>query len=154
MFKKSLSWLLITFVLATVSFADAQQPAKLPKIGWLALRPPSRVATAPSGRDLFWREFGALGYVQGKNVAFEYRSAENKLDRLPALADELIRLKVDVIIAPASSEIKAAKKATQSIPIGFFTRAKFKSPSIPLFQRERFGDSRRIDVQQQSESDR
>jgi putative ABC transport system substrate-binding protein len=121
MFKKSLGWLLTTFILTTVSLADAQQPAKMPKIGWLSLRPPSRVASAPSGTVLFWREFSALGYVEGKNVAFEYRSAENKPDRLPALADELVRLKVDVIIAIAPFETKAAKNATKTIPIVFFS---------------------------------
>jgi putative ABC transport system substrate-binding protein len=121
MFKKSLGWLLIVFLLTTVPLADAQQPAKLPKIGWLALRPPSSVATSPSGRVLFWRQFSALGYVEGKNVAFEYRTAENKIDRLPAIAEELIRLKVDVIIAAAANEAKAAKKATGTIPIVFFS---------------------------------
>jgi putative ABC transport system substrate-binding protein len=121
MLKKNFSWLLTTSILTTVSFADAQQPAKLPKIGWLALRPPSRIVSAPSGMDLFWRQFGTFGYLEGKNVAFEYRSADNKLDRLPALADELIRLKVDVIIAAAGNEAKAAKKATKTIPIVFFS---------------------------------
>jgi putative tryptophan/tyrosine transport system substrate-binding protein len=101
--------------------AEAQQGAKIPKIGWLAARPPSRVASSPSGMDLFWREFGALGYVRGKNIAFEYRSAENKLDRLPALAEELVHLKVDVIIAAAIFEANAAKKATKTIPVVFFS---------------------------------
>jgi putative ABC transport system substrate-binding protein len=121
MFKKNLGWLLTTFVLVSVSLVDAQQPAKLPKIGWLAARLPSSVATAPSGRELFWREFRALGYVEGKNVAFEYRSAENKIERLPALAEELIRLKVDVIIAAAANEAHAAKNATKSISVVFFS---------------------------------
>ena len=62
-----------------------------------------------------------LGYVEGKNIAFEYRSADNKLDRLPALADELVRLKVDVLVTPGTSEALAAKNATRTIPIVFFS---------------------------------
>ena len=76
----------------------AQQQAKLPKpkIGWLAVRP----ASAAFAIESFQREFSKLGYVDGKNIVFEYRYAEGKLDQLPALADELVRLKVDLIIAP------------------------------------------------------
>ena len=65
------------------------------------------------------REFNKLGYVEGKNIVFEYRYAEGKLDRLPALADELVRLKVDVIIAPNTPAAVAAKNATKTIPIVF-----------------------------------
>lgn len=113
--------LVVSAILSAASLADAQQQTKMPKVGWLAARPPERVPTSRSGRDLFWREFGALGYVEGKNVAFEYRSAENKLDRLPGLADELVRLKVDVIIVAAINEAKAAKTATKTIPIVFIS---------------------------------
>ena len=60
-----------------------------------------------------------LGYVEGKNIAIEYRSADNKLDRLPALADELVRLKVDVILTPSPPAALAAKNATRMIPIVF-----------------------------------
>ena len=59
------------------------------------------------------------GYIEGKNIAFEFRSADNKLERLPSLADELIRLKVDVVFTPAGDEALAAKKATKTIPIVF-----------------------------------
>lgn len=119
--KFCLLWLIATFFLTAISLVDAQPPAKIPKIGWLALRPPSRIASSPSGRDLFWREFGALGYTEDKNVAFEYRSAANNRDRLPALADELVRLKVDVIVAAAIDEANSAKQATRTIPIVFFS---------------------------------
>ena len=113
---------LIAMLLAFCASAGAQpQSRKIPKIGWLALRPPSRIASSPSGRDLFWREFGALGYTEGKNVTFEIRSAANKLDRLQALADELVHLKVDVIVAAAIFEANAAKQATSTIPIVFFS---------------------------------
>jgi putative tryptophan/tyrosine transport system substrate-binding protein len=82
----------IVFTFACGVGALAQQPAKIPKIGYLA------AGSASGGRGLesFQREFRKLGYVEGKNIAFESRHAENKLDRLPALADELVRLKVDV----------------------------------------------------------
>jgi len=60
-----------------------------------------------------------LGHVEGKNIAVEYRFADNKLDRLPALADELIRLKVDVLVAVTTNDALAAKKATRTIPIVF-----------------------------------
>jgi len=64
-----------------------------------------------------------LGYVEGKNIVFEYRFADNKLDRLPALAGELVRLKVDVLITPGINEALAAKNATRTIPIVFISSA-------------------------------
>ena len=64
-----------------------------------------------------------LGYVEGKNIAFEYRFADNKVDRLPALADELVRLKVDVLVTPGINEALAAKNATRTIPIVFMISA-------------------------------
>jgi ABC-type uncharacterized transport system substrate-binding protein len=113
--KKILIWLLATVLLATVSLAHAQQQTKLSKIGWLAVRP----ASAAFAIESFQREFSKLGYVDGKNIVFEYRYAEGNLDRLPALADELVRLKVDVIIAPNTPAAIAAKNATKTIPIVF-----------------------------------
>ena len=95
--------------------AEAQQPVKVAKIGWLAVRP----ASAAFSIESFQREFSKLGYVEGKNLVFEYRYAEGKLDRLPALAEELVRLKVDVLIAPNTPAAVAAKNATKSIPIVF-----------------------------------
>jgi len=68
---------------------------------------------------LFQREFSRLGYVDGKNVIFEYRYAEGKLDRLPALAEELVHLNVDVLIAPKTPAAVALKNATKTIPIVF-----------------------------------
>ena len=90
-------WLVTLLLLAAGKLAEAQQPAKVPKIGWLASGP------ATGERELFGRELRALGYVEGKNVAFEYRYADNKLDRLPALADELVRQKVDVLVATSTA---------------------------------------------------
>jgi putative tryptophan/tyrosine transport system substrate-binding protein len=108
--------LLVGLVLASVHLAEAQQQAKLVKIGWLG----TRSVSAPA-LELFRRELRALGYVDGKNIIFEYRYAEGKLDRLPGLADELVRLKVDVLLAPATPAAVAAKNATKTIPIVFYS---------------------------------
>jgi len=107
-------WLMLIALALTVAVAEGQQ-GKIAKIGWLAVRP----ASAASVIESFQREFSKLGYVDGKNVLFEYRYAEGKLERLPALAEELVRLKVDVLIAPNTPAALALKKATQSIPIVF-----------------------------------
>jgi putative ABC transport system substrate-binding protein len=96
--------------------ADAQQQAKIPKIGALRAQPASSPA---SSHELFLRTFRELGYVEGKNIAFETRSAEGKLDRFSALADELVRLKVDVLVASSTSAALAAKNAASTIPIVF-----------------------------------
>jgi putative tryptophan/tyrosine transport system substrate-binding protein len=117
MIAKILISLLANFFVATVFLAEAQPPAKVPKIGWLS---PSSAASSTT-IDLFQREFRKLGYVEGKNVVFESRHADDKLDRLPALADELVRLKVDVIIVSGSAATVAAKKTTSTIPIVFLT---------------------------------
>ena len=68
----------------------------------------------------FRRKFSKLGYVEGKNITIEYRYADDQLDRLRALAEELVRLKVDVLVAGATNEALAAKNATRTIPIVFF----------------------------------
>ena len=114
--KSILFWLLITVLLITVPPASAQQPAKVAKIGWLAARP---LSGPTGGIELFRAEMRKIGYVEGKHFVFEYRSAENKIERLPALAEELVRLKVDVLIASSTAEATAAKNATSTIPILF-----------------------------------
>jgi putative tryptophan/tyrosine transport system substrate-binding protein len=116
---KLLAYALLTFILPTVHLAEAQQPAKMPKIGFLGAG--SALATGPL--ELFRREFRKLGYLDGKNVAFEYRFADNKLDRLPALADELVHLKVDMLLASSTPSALAAKNATRTIPIVFYSVA-------------------------------
>jgi len=107
--------LLVSLALASVHLAEAQQPAKVPKLGWLG------AGAGPSSgvSELFWREFRKLGYVEGKNIATEYRYADNKLDRLPALADELVRLKVELLVTGGTNAALAARNATKTIPILF-----------------------------------
>ena len=107
----------IAFVLVVVgAVAQAQQQAKILKIGFLS----AGFGSGSSGWSVFFkREFFKLGYVEGKNIAFEYRNADTKYDRLPALADELVRLKVDVIVTPGANDTRAAKNATKTIPIVF-----------------------------------
>jgi putative tryptophan/tyrosine transport system substrate-binding protein len=106
---------LCAMLFALCSSVAAQQQATIPKIGWLGVRP----TASDAGRELFAREFRALGYVDGKNIIFEYRSADDKLDRLPALANELVGLKVDVLLASLTPAAVAAKNATRTIPIVF-----------------------------------
>ena len=102
-------------MLVVGAIAEAQQQAKIPKIGWLGIR----AAASDPARESFRREFRALGYIEGKNIVFEYRSADDKIERLPALADELVRLKVDVLLAWLTPAAVAAKNATRTIPIVF-----------------------------------
>src|SRR5262245_7110368 len=113
-----LSILVFAVLLAVGVMAEAQQQAKVAKIGWLSNS--SGTGTATSGLELTLREVRARGYVEGKNIAIEIRYAENKLERLPTLADELVRLKVDVIVTPGTPATLAAKNATKTIPIVFF----------------------------------
>ncbi len=108
-------------LLALYSSAMAQQQSKIPKIGWLGARTPSGPGGGPgTGAESFRREFSKLGYVEGKTIMIEYRYADDQLDRLPALAEELVRLKVDLLIAPTTVEVRTAKNATRTIPIVFF----------------------------------
>jgi putative ABC transport system substrate-binding protein len=96
--------------------AEAQQ-AKVVKIGEIVFR--SRPDLG-AGRTVFRQELRELGYVEGKNIIFESRSAESKLDRFPALADELVRLKVDLLFASSTNEALTFKNATRTIPIVFY----------------------------------
>ena len=95
--------------------AEAQQAAKLPRIGLLALNP----AAGPHLPEAFLQGLRDLGYVEGRNVVIESRSAEGKPERFPALAAELLALKVDVIVARTTPAALAAKQATRAIPIVF-----------------------------------
>jgi len=113
--RKIVLRLALSAVLFALCFpAEAQQPTKIPRIGNLYGIPP---AAHSARREAFRQGLRELEYVEGKNIVIEWRSAEGKLDRLPALAAELVRLKVDVIVTAGPLPTRAAKEATTSIPI-------------------------------------
>ena len=99
---------------ALCATAEAQQSSKIPRIGFLVAVSPSAFAARAETLREGLRE---LGYAQGKNIVIEARYAEGKLDRLPALAAELVQLKVDIIVTAGRQATRAAKQATSTIPI-------------------------------------
>jgi putative ABC transport system substrate-binding protein len=105
--------LVLALLLALNCPAGAQQPAKIPVIGYLG----ASSATGNDRIDAFRQGLRDLGYVEGKNIVFEMRFAKGKRDRLPALAAELVHLKVDVIVTGGGNATRAARKATSTIPI-------------------------------------
>jgi putative ABC transport system substrate-binding protein len=106
---------LCAMLLALCQSAEAQQPKKVPLIGFLLTGNADSVSARSEGIRLAPRE---RGYIEGENIATEYRYAERKLDRLPELAAELVRLKVDIIVVTGGDpDIRAAKNATKTIPI-------------------------------------
>ena len=107
-------WLPTAVLLALCGPAGAQQPMTIPKIGYLSA-PPLSVSAARI--EAFRQGLRELGYVEGKNIVIEWRSAEGKSDRLPALAAELVRLKLDIIVTGGGAATRAAKKATATIAI-------------------------------------
>jgi ABC-type uncharacterized transport system substrate-binding protein len=109
-----LSILFVVVLLAVAVIAEAQQSTKIPRIGFLTATSLSIISARIEALRQGLRE---LEYVEGKNIVIEWRSAEGKLDRLPALAAELVRLKVDVIVSSAASQTPVAKEATKTIPI-------------------------------------
>ena len=94
--------------------AEAQQPTKVARIGFLVANFPT---TNPARNEAFRQGLRELGYMEGKNIVIEWRYAEGKLDRLPAIAAELVRLKVDVIVSAGPPNTRSAKQATATIPI-------------------------------------
>jgi putative ABC transport system substrate-binding protein len=113
--RKKVVGLVLSAMLLALGFpAEAEQAKKISTIGVLAA--PSASFISPRV-NAFREGLHDLGYVEGKNIAIEYRYAEGKLDQLPALAAELVRLKVDVIVAVGTPAIKALKTATRTIPI-------------------------------------
>jgi ABC-type uncharacterized transport system substrate-binding protein len=108
--KRTTLWLLATLFLANISLADAQQAGKIPWIGYLA-----SAGSGPS--PAFIQGLQDLGYIEGKNIAFVFRTAEGHSQRYVDLAAELVRLKVDIIVVDSSGLAVAAKKATSTIPI-------------------------------------
>ena len=106
----------VTFAMSGAA-VEAQQTAKVVKIGWLI---GGSTSSQASRLKAIGSLLSALGYVEGNNIASEFRYADSKADRLPALADELVRLKVDVILAAGPPAALAAKNATRTIPIVFY----------------------------------
>jgi putative ABC transport system substrate-binding protein len=100
--------------LAAPLAAGAQQPPKIPRIGYLGATSPS--VSAPL-LEAFRQGLRELGYVEGRNIIVDYRWAEGRLDRFPALAGELINLKVDVIVTWSNPAVTALQQATRTIPI-------------------------------------
>ena len=109
----------ISFVLTMIQFAEAREQSRVPKIGWLETRSMAASTISTPGRELFQRELRELGYIDGKNIAIEYRSAENKIDRLPALANELVHLNIDVLITGSTAATLAAKMQPKQSPSCF-----------------------------------
>ena len=102
-------------LLASPGVAYAQPAGKVPRVGYLSYGSPG-----PSREiDAFRQGLRELGYIEGQNIAVEYRFASGQIERYPGLAAELVRTNVDVIVAPATPQALAAKQATSSIPIVF-----------------------------------
>ncbi|MBM2806335.1 MAG: transporter substrate-binding protein [Deltaproteobacteria bacterium] len=114
-------WIRVVAIVATFAFggavAQAQQPNKVIRIGFLG---GASLANLSVRIKAFMQGLRELGYIEGKNIVIEYRWAEGKLDRLPALAAELVSLKVDVIVTAGGTSTRAAKEATSTIPIVMF----------------------------------
>ena len=114
---KKVGWFLIFVTTALLTFSvitEAQQPGKIFRIGFLDASTASGSAVLV---DAFRQELNKLGWIEGKNIAIEYRFAEGENDRLPELASELIRLKVDLIVVSSAVPALAANRATTTIPI-------------------------------------
>src|SRR5262245_64504590 len=111
---KMIVYLVAAALLSTAPSAGAQQPKKVPRIGYLT-------STDPATESIRFEPFRAalreLGYIEGQNIAIEYRYAEGKADRFSALAAELVRLRVDIILVGGDRPIRAARNATKTIPI-------------------------------------
>jgi ABC-type uncharacterized transport system substrate-binding protein len=113
--KSLISLVVSAMLLAVIVPADAQQSKKVYRIGYLSSSDP---ATDSSRSEPFRLALRERGYIEGQNIAIEYRYTEGKRDRLPELAGELVRLKIDIIVvAGGDPPILAAKNATKTIPI-------------------------------------
>jgi putative tryptophan/tyrosine transport system substrate-binding protein len=107
---------LVTLVLGLLMLpltAEAQQPGKIPRVGVLS----PFISSADLLLETFRQGLREIGYMEGQNIAIEYRSAEGRTDRLPDLAAELVRLKVDIIVTTGAPAVQAAKGVTSTIPI-------------------------------------
>src|SRR5437867_426395 len=105
--------LVVALSLDLAYFAQAQQPKKVPRIGFLL----ASSAGVDSRVEAFRQGFRELGYIEGKNIAIEWRYAEGKEDRVPKLAAELVQMNVEIIVTDGTNVTRAAKNATKTIPI-------------------------------------
>jgi putative tryptophan/tyrosine transport system substrate-binding protein len=112
--KRIICIALCAMLLALCVSAEAQQAKKIPRIGFLSGGSPS---TNAASREVFRQGLRELDYIEGQNITIEYRNADGKFDRLPALAAELVRLKVDVIVTTGNVATTDAKRTTTTIPI-------------------------------------
>ena len=112
--KGSVVSVVLCAMFALCSSAEAQQPKQTPRIGYLQAPPPSVVVARTNA---FRQGLHDLGYIEGKNVIIEWRYADGKIDRVPAIVAELVRLNVDIIVSGGSVVTQSAKKATKTIPI-------------------------------------
>src|SRR5262245_17944100 len=100
---KRLLWLLTLLLFAAGTFAEAQQPAKIPLIGYMI--EPGDLSSPSTNLEAFRQGLRDLGYVEGKNIVIEFRSAERKPDRVPSLVAELVQLKADVLVSQTTGGI-------------------------------------------------
>jgi putative ABC transport system substrate-binding protein len=115
MSKKIGAWQLATFFLVTASTVDAQQPTRIPRIGFVTS---AGNPNSPGLRvEAFQRGLRELGYVEGKNILVEYRYIEGKTERVPEIVAELVKLNVDVLVPLSLGAVRVAKQATRTIPI-------------------------------------
>ena len=121
MHTKIIICLVAVALLSIVSVAEAQQPKKVPRIGYVAQRNAPTAANPDRAADAFQSGLRDLGYLDGKNIRIEYRYAEGSDERIIALVAELVQLKVDVLVTVPLPAIRAAKQATKTIPIVMVT---------------------------------
>jgi putative ABC transport system substrate-binding protein len=117
---KKVGWssiLIVVVQLAVGVTAEAQQPGKVPRIGFVSARADPTPTTPDSSADALRQGLRNLGYIEGKNLVIEYRYFEGKVDRIPSLVAELLQLKLDVLVSVNTLAIRAFKQATKTLPI-------------------------------------
>jgi putative tryptophan/tyrosine transport system substrate-binding protein len=117
---KKVGWssiLIVVVQLAVGVTAEAQQPGKVPRIGFVSARADPTPTTPDSSADALRQGLRNLGYIEGKNLVIEYRYFEGKVDRIPSLVAELLQLKLDVLVSVNTLTIRAFKQATKTLPI-------------------------------------
>jgi len=110
-------WLVAIFLVGAIAIVEAQQPKKIPRIGYLSRRGEPTPTNPDPNANAFRRGLRDLGYLEGKNIIIEFRYAGGKTDRFPSMIADLLQLKVDILFSGTSQAIRVAKQATQTIPI-------------------------------------